>query len=98
MEFTKEYNLVTGLTNGIRTHWTTMFFIDDDFINSYRTINSKLYKLKIPLEVGESFSSVLTKIDRLTMIDDTMYKDMNEIMARANKNSEDSDSLEELGE
>ena len=99
MEFTKEYNLLTGLTKGIRTHWTTMFFIDDDFINGYRTMNNesgtKLYKLSVPLEVDESFSSVLNKVDRLTMIDDSMFIDMSEIQVRSNR---DTDSLEELGE
>ena len=49
MQFTKQYTLLTGLTHGIRTHWTTTFVIDDDFINGYRTINSKLYHLKVSL-------------------------------------------------
>jgi len=91
MEFTKEYNLVTGLTNGIRTHWTTIFFIDDDFINGYRTINSKLYKLRIPLEVDESFSNVLSKIDKLTMIDNNLFIDLHEIANRVA--TEDSEKL-----
>jgi len=50
MEFTKEYNLITGLTNGIRTRWTTKFFInvegDTGTIDGYRTIN------KVPSSEG----------------------------------------------
>lgn len=91
MKFTKEYTELSGLTEGIRTHWTTSFYIDDCTINAYRTIKSKLYKLSIPLEIGETFSNVLSKVDRLVRIDNDMWIDLAEIAKRDN---EDIDSEE----
>lgn len=89
MEFTKEYNLESGLTNGIRTHWTTTIVIGNNLINAYRTINSKLYKISIPLNIEESFSIVLEKIDRLTRIETDMFKELSEIAKRVALESED---------
>lgn len=89
LEFTKKYDGDNGLTNGVRTHWTTMYFIDDNILTGFRRIHNIPRKLMVDLEAGESFSSVLTKIDRLTMIDDDMFILMAETMKRAKEDLEE---------
>ena len=82
MKFSKLYNLSTGLTKGIRTHWSTDFVIDDDKINGYRVLNGTIYCLSIPLDIGETFSAVLSKIDRLVMIENNMFRELSIISHR----------------
>lgn len=92
MRFKETFDPIEGPIKG---QYTTEFFIelltkDIGQINGFRIINSKPYNLTIEFDNSkETFEGVLTKVDRLTRIDNEMFITMCEVIKRT-KNSEDS--------
>jgi hypothetical protein len=89
MEFIKNYEGNLGIDNGIRTRWTTRFYIDDYHINTNRTINGKIRSLRIPYKEEETLRDILTKVSNITKMDTDMYIQMSDIQKRTQETQDD---------
>ena len=81
LEFKKQYEDKVGIdTDGKRIYWTTQFIVDsNEQLIAHRTINSKIYKIPVKLKNNESFSSVLSRVDMFTKLNDDTFIDFDRI-------------------